>query len=269
MTAGGGSATRSTVRDWQGALTAGIVLAVLFLAWEFGVRAFGVKPIILPPPSAVGVAFWTDAGWFMGHAWYTLLITVGGFAIAVIAGVLLAVLIVESRLLEKTVYALIVGLNSVPKVAIAPLFVIWLGTGAEPKLAIAVLIAVFPIVIDTVLGLKSVPPDILDLARTMRGGRFDTLWRIRFPCALPSIFAGMKVAISLALVGAIVGEFVSSQRGLGYVILSAQGTFDTARVFAAIFVLALMGVALFWLLAWAERAAIPWHASQKDYVPTA
>jgi len=179
------------------------------------------------------------------------------------------VLIVESRLMEKTVYALIVGLNSVPKVAVAPLFVIWLGTGVEPKIAIGFLIAVFAIVIETVLGLKSVHPDILDLARSLRGGRLATLWRIRFPCALPSLFAGMKVAISLALVGAIVGEFVASQRGLGYVILAAQGTFDTARVFAAILVLAVMGVLLFWLVAWGERIAIPWHASQKEYTLTA
>jgi len=194
--------------------------------------------------------------------------TLGGFALAVVVGVLLAVLIVESRLLEKSIYALIVGLNSVPKVAVAPLFVIWLGTDAEPKIAIAFLIAVFAIVIDAVLGLKSVPPDILDLARSMRGGRLATLWRIRFPCALPSLFAGMKVAIGLALVGAIVGEFVSSQRGLGYVILSAQGMFDTARVFAAILVLAVMGVALFWLIAVFERLAIPWHSSQKEHVST-
>ena len=256
-------------KDWLGGLMAFVVLFALFAAWESAVRVFEVKPILLPPPSAIWLEFWANPAWYLGHAWYTMLVTLGGFGIAVVAGVLLAVLIVESRLLEKTVYALIVGLNSVPKVAIAPLFVIWLGTGVEPKLAIALLIAVFPIVIDTVLGLKSVPPDILDLARTLRGGRFDTLWRIRFPCALPSIFAGMKVAVSLSLVGAIVGEFVSSQRGLGYVILSAQGTFDTARVFSAIFVLAFMGVALFWLLAWAERAAIPWHSSQQDHVPTA
>jgi NitT/TauT family transport system permease protein len=207
-------------------------------------------------------------GWYLGHAWYTLIVTLGGFALAVLVGVLLAVLIVESRLLEKSIYALIIGMNSVPKVAVAPLFVIWLGTDAEPKIAIAFLIAVFAIVIDAVLGLKSVPPDILDLARSLRGGRLATLWRIRFPCALPSLFAGMKVAVGLALVGAIVGEFVSSQRGLGYVILSAQGMFDTARVFAAILVLAAMGVALFWLIALLERFAIPWHASQKEHVLT-
>jgi len=253
----------------KGAAMALGVLVALFALWEVAVRALAVKPVILPPPSAVFAELASDPLWYLRHAWYTLLVTLGGFALALVVGVLLAVAIVESRLLEKTIYALIVGLNSVPKVAVAPLFVIWLGTGAEPKIAIGFLIAVFAIVIDMVLGLKSVPPDILDLARSLRGGRMATLWRIRFPCALPSLFAGMKVAISLALVGAIVGEFVSSQRGLGYVILSAQGTFDTARVFAAIFVLGAMGVALFWLVTLGERLAIPWHASQKEYLPTA
>jgi len=252
----------------RGNVTAAALLVAIFVAWEAGVRAFKVKPIILPPPSAVFADLLAAPAWYLGHAWYTLLVTLAGFALSVLIGVLLAVLIVESRLLEKSIYGLIVGLNSVPKVAVAPLFVIWLGTGAAPKIAIGFLIAVFAIVIDGVLGLKSVPPDILDLARSLRGGRLATLWRIRFPCALPSLFAGMKVAISLALVGAIVGEFVSSQRGLGYVILSAQGMFDTARVFAAILVLAVMGVALFWLIAWLERLAIPWHASQREHVST-
>jgi NitT/TauT family transport system permease protein len=253
----------------KGTLTALAVLVAVFAGWEIAVRAFAVKPIILPAPSAVFAELLSDPVWYLRHAWYTLLVTLGGFALSVVFGVALAVAIVESRLLEKTIYALIVALNSVPKVAVAPLFVIWLGTGAEPKIAIGFLIAVFAIVIDTVLGLKSVPSDILDLARAMRGGRLATLWRIRFPCALPSLFAGMKVAVSLALVGTIVGEFVSSQRGLGYVILSAQGTFDTARVFAAIIMLGIMGVALFWLIALAERLVIPWHVSQKHYVLTA
>ena len=252
----------------KGNVTAVAAIVAVFLLWEAGVRAFKVKPVILPPPSAVLADLFSAPGWYLGHAWTTVLVTLGGFALAVVVGVLLAVLIVESQLLEKSVYALIVALNSVPKVAVAPLFVIWLGTGAEPKIAIAFLIAVFAIVIDTVLGLKSVPPDIVDLARSLRGGRLATLWRIRFPCALPSLFAGMKVAISLALVGAIVGEFVSSQRGLGYVILSAQGMFDTPRVFAAILVLAVMGMALFWVIVILERLAIPWHASQKERVPT-
>lgn len=259
----GDAPSGDTGSTWQSSVLSVGVIVAIFAIWEVSVRAMGVKPIILPPPSTVFAELWSEPIWYLRHAWYTLLVTLGGFLIAVVVGVALAVLIVESKLFEKTVYALIVAMNSVPKVAIAPLFVIWLGTGAEPKLAIAFLIAVFAIVIDTVLGLRSVPPDILDLGRALRGTRAMMLWRIRFPCALPSMFAGMKVAISLALVGAIVGEFVSSQRGLGYVILSAQGTFDTARVFAAIFLLALMGILLFALLGWLERRMLPWHQSQK------
>jgi NitT/TauT family transport system permease protein len=252
-------------RAWQGRVMTVVVIALLLVLWELGCAWFKVKPIVLPPPSAVLRELASELPWYLGHAWYTLLITVGGFALAVVVGVALAILIVESALFERTIYTLIVGLNSVPKVAVAPLFVIWLGTGAEPKLAIAFLIAVFAIVIDTVLGLKSVPADILDLGRALRGTRAMMLWRIRFPCALPSLFAGMKVAISLALVGAIVGEFVSSQRGLGYVILSAQGTFDTARVFAAVLLLAVLGMLLFGILERLERWMLPWHASQKHH----
>ncbi len=247
-----------------GALTTAIVLIAIVAAWEAAVRGFGLKPIVLPAPSEIGVELAANLPWYLGHAWYTLVTTLAGFAFAVVVGIALAVVIVESRLLESTVYALIVGLNSVPKVAVAPLFVVWLGTGYEPKIAIAFLIAVFAMVIDTVLGLRSVPPDVIDLARSLRGSRLDMLRRIRFPCALPAIFSGMKVSISLALVGAIVGEFVSSQRGLGYVILSAQGMFDIPRVFAAITVLAVLGVLLFWAIVWAERRSIPWHASQAE-----
>lgn len=248
---------------WRSHLVTLSVLAAILAFWEVAVRAFGVKPVFLPSPLLIGAELADSPMWYLGHAWYTLAVTLGGFALAVVVGVALAVLIVESRLLENTIYALIIGLNGVPKVAIAPLLVIWLGTGSEPKVAIAFLIAVFAVVIDTVLGLKSVLPDILDLAKSLRGSRLQILMHIRFPTALPSMFAGMKVAVSLALVGTIVGEFVSSQRGLGYVILSAQGTFDTPRVFAAIVVLAVMGLVLFWLLAWLERRALPWHASQQ------
>src|SRR6185503_13596441 len=155
------------------------------------------------------------------------LATVLGFALAVIIGVGLAVIIVYSRTAEQTIYAALVALNSIPKVAIAPLFIIWVGTGFPSKVTMAAVIALFAIVIDTVLGLRSLDPELLDLARSMGARPRGILFTIRFPNALPSIFAGMKVAISLALVGTIVGEFVASQRGLGYVILSAQGTFDT------------------------------------------
>jgi NitT/TauT family transport system permease protein len=176
-----------------------------------------------------------------------------------VIGVLLAVLLVSVRWFESTAYPLIVSFNSVPKVAIAPLFVVWLGTGAEPQIAISFLIAVFAIIVDAVHGLRSVPSDVMDLGRVLKGSRLDFFFKVRLPGALPSILTGMKVSISLALVGAIVGEFVASQRGLGYIILSSQGSFDTARVFAALFLLAAMGMALFSILEWIERRVTHWR----------
>jgi NitT/TauT family transport system permease protein len=234
-------------------------LVGFLLLWEVLVRMLHVKPIMLPPPSTILLELSTEWTWYLDHAWYTLLTTLAGFILAVVGGVGIAVLLVSSKWFESAVYPLIIATNSVPKVAVAPLFVIWMGTGAEPKIAIAFLIAIFAVIVDTVHGLRSVPQDVLDLGRVLKGSSLDFFFKVRFPCALPSILTGMKVAISLALIGAIVGEFVSSQRGLGYVILSAQGTFDTPRVFAAIFVLVVMGVGLFGLLAWSEKHAMPWR----------
>jgi NitT/TauT family transport system permease protein len=254
----------AAARTRASALTTSVALLAIFAAWEGAVRTLGVKPIVLPAPSVILAELAANLPWYLGHAWYTLITTLAGFAVAVLVGIALAVVIVESRLLESTVYALIVGLNSVPKVAVAPLFVVWLGTGYEPKIAIAFLIAVFAVVIDTVLGLRSVPADVLDLAHSLRGSRFDVLFRIRFPCALPAIFSGMKVAISLALVGAIVGEFVAGSKGLGFQILVAQGQFDTIRVFVSLLLLGVVGTVLFLFVDYAERLLLPWHVSQRS-----
>ena len=240
-----------------------LIVASVLLLWELSVILFKPSPLILPAPSTVIAEFLTTPGVFLRHSGFTLAITAAGFAIAVILGVFLAVGIVYSRFLERTVYTLLVALNSIPKVALAPLFVIWLGTGTEPKLAVAVMLAIFPIVIDTVLGLRSVDPDMLNLARVSKASPLQVLWKIRFPCALPSLFAGMKVAISFALVGAIVGEFVAGGKGLGFQILVAQGQFDTARVFVSLLLLGLMGTVLFYAVDFAERVCLPWHVSQR------
>ncbi len=238
-------------------------ILLCFAAWQILVQGLHVRQVVLPSPGEILSALTSSPGYFWQEGLYTLLTTLLGFGIASVVGVVLAIVIVEVPLLDSTVYALIIALNSIPKVAIAPLFVIWLGTGSAPKIAIAFLIACFPVVIDTVLGLKSAPKEMLELAHTMRGTRFDVFWRIRLPCALPSMFAGLKVGISLALVGAIVGEFVASDHGLGYVILTAQGTFDTSQIFAANLLLAVMGTALFGVLTLLERRLIPWHASRR------
>ncbi|RTL71255.1 MAG: ABC transporter permease [Hyphomicrobiales bacterium] len=239
-----------------------VILASLVL-WEVAVRVLAPSPLILPSPSGIALAFWETPVVFLRHLGFTLLTTVVGFASAVVLGVLLAVGIVYSRFLERTVYTLLVALNSIPKVALAPLFVIWMGTGTEPKIAIALMLALFPIVIDMVLGLRSVDPDMLALARVSKASPLAVLFKIRFPCALPSLFAGMKVAISFALVGAIVGEFVAGSKGLGFQILIAQGQFDTVRVFVSLVLLGVVGTLLFFLVDYAERLLLPWHFSQR------
>lgn len=245
-------------RRWL--LGAGSIVVLLAL-WELAVHLLKVRPITLPPPSAVLLELAREWAWYLDHAYYTLLTTLGGFALSVLVGVGVAMLLVGSRRFEESVYPIIVGLNSVPKVAIAPLFVIWMGTGYEPKIAMAFLIAVFAVLVDAAHGLRSVPQDVMDLGRVLKGSSLDFFLKVRLPCALPSILTGMKVAIALSLVGAIVGEFVASQRGLGYVILSAQGTFDTTRVFAAVMLLAVLGLVLYGGLAWAERKATPWRVA--------
>lgn len=236
---------------------------VFILVWEMVVRVAHVRPVLFPAPSLIMAEIAKSPKWFAEQTSYTIGITLAGFALATAVGIGFAIIIVEWTWLDRLLFPLFIALNSVPKVAIAPLFIIWFGTGASPKVAIAFLIAVFAVVIGTALGLRSVSQDQLDLAKALRGSRMKVLLRIKMYCALPHIFAGLKVAMSLALVGAIVGEFVSSQKGLGFVILTAQGSFDTPRVFAAILILSVLGVALIGILDIAERIAIPWHASSK------
>ena len=237
---------------------------VLLVLWEVGVRTLGIRAFLLPAPSKIVAQFFSQPGYLLLQSLDTLRTTLYGFALALVLGVAAAIGIVYSRFLDRTLYSLLVALNAVPKVALAPLFVIWLGTGTLPKVAIAMLIAIFPILIDTVLGLRSTDPDMLDMARVNHASRSKMLWKLRFPNALPSIFAGMKVGVSFALVGTIVGEFVAGEAGLGHVILVAQGSFDTSTVFAALFLLCILGVLLFKAIEVAEVHYLVWHASQRE-----
>ncbi|MGI8525563.1 MAG: ABC transporter permease [Pseudolabrys sp.] len=253
-------------RLWQANERVSIIVLVLagsLLIWELAVHALNIPQFLLPAPTVVIAELWKSPGLYLHHLLATLRVTMTGFGLAVVFGVLLAVLIVHSRFMEHMLYTLLVALNSLPKVALAPLFVMWLGTGGASKTTVAVTIAIFPIVIDTALGLRSIEPDVMNMARVMRASRWQILRRIRFPHALPALFAGMKVAISLALVGTIVGEFVAGGAGLGSAILSAQGTFDTPQVFASILLLGVMGTVLFYGLDFIERRLIPWHSSQR------
>jgi NitT/TauT family transport system permease protein len=246
------------------ALQVTLVLLGFFGLWEAGVRAFDTPGYLLPAPTVILAEFLNEPLWYGVHAAYTVGACLMGFGLALVIGIFMAIGIVYSRILENTLYTLLVSLNSIPKIALAPLFIIWMGTGTASKVAVAMLIALFSIVIDTVLGLRSVEPDALDMSRSMRASPMQILWKIRFPTALPAMFAGMKVAISLALVGAIAGEFVASQVGLGYVILVSQGMFQTTRVFVAVLLLGILGTILFYAVVLAERILVPWHVSQRS-----
>jgi NitT/TauT family transport system permease protein len=241
----------------------GLTIVVL-LVWELGVRLGNIPPYLLPAPSVVAVTFIADWHIIYLNIEPTLIAILGGFALSVIVGVPLATLIVFSHVAERLLYPPMVASQAIPKVAIAPLFIVWMGYGIMPKVWIAFLIAFFPIVIDTVIGLRSVPPEMLQLGRSMGGGTLRVFLKLRLPNALPNLFGGMKVAITLAVVGAITGEFVGSQSGLGYLLTSASGQMDTALVFAVLLTISVIAIVLFAVIEGLERWAIPWHASMRS-----
>jgi NitT/TauT family transport system permease protein len=251
------------VTDWLREPPVWLVLTCLLLLWQAATWLFEPPVFLLPDPISIGRALIDSPYTYLVNAYYTAANTLVGFGLSVVIGFGLALGIVYSRFLEATIYTTLVAVNSMPKVALAPLFVVWMGTGHTSKVAMAFLIAIFAIVIDAVLGLRSLDTEIIDLSRSMRGSPLKLLWKIRLPSALPSLFAGMKVAIGLSLVGELVGEFVSAQHGLGHLILAAQGAFDMPRVFVSILLLSIMGTLLFRMIELIERRVIPWHVSQR------
>jgi NitT/TauT family transport system permease protein len=236
------------------------VIAVLVL-WSAGVRVFEIPDYLLPAPQDVIRRIARDWYVLARNATYTLQSVLSGFAAGVLVGVPLAFAVVLSRSVERVTMPFLVMSQTIPKVAIAPILVVWLGFGILPKIAIVFLIAFFPIVVSTVVGLKSVESDMIDLVRSMGARTLKIMLRVRGPTALPQMFAGFKIAICLSVVGAIVGEFVGSDRGLGYLLLTATGTLDGALVWSALFILIAIGIVLFAIVSKLERLAIPWHVS--------
>jgi NitT/TauT family transport system permease protein len=184
-----------------------------------------------------------------------------GFALSVVGGILVAVLITYSSILRRSFYPIIVVSQVVPKISIAPLFIVWFGTGTMSSLLLAFLIAFFPMTINSALGFQSIDEDIHRMARTFMGSRWQIFWKIRMPNALPYIFSGMKISITLAIIGVIVSEFVASQEGIGYLIKLAGGLLDTPLMMAAITVLSISGLALYGLIAVAEQRSVYWQSS--------
>ena len=241
-----------------------ILIALLIVIWQLAIVVFRIPPYLIPAPLAVVGQLFAEGPHLLRETAFTTYAALGGFALSIAFGIPMALLIAYSRTIESFVYPLLVFSQSVPKVAIAPLFVVWFGFGIVPKIIVAFLLGFFPVVVSTVVGFKSVDRDMLDLARSMKASKLQIFMRISLPQALPSIFAGLKVSVTLAVVGAVVGEFVGSNSGIGYVLQIANGNFDLPLMFAALTILSLVGVVLFALVDLVERFMIPWHASQRN-----
>lgn len=238
-----------------------VSLVLLLVIWQGAVTIFEIKPFILPSPELVFRLIADRYGLLLHHSFITTYETVAGFLLSALIGIPIAAAVATWRWVERMLYPLLVASQTVPKVAIAPLFIVWLGFGFLPKIIIAFLVAFFPVVISTVVGLKSTPIEMIYLGRIAGFSSWQMFLKIAFPRALPEIFAGLKVAMTLAVMGAIVGEFVGASEGLGYLLMFATAQMQTPLVFAGLVLLVLIGVVLFGLIQWCERLAIPWHVS--------
>lgn len=241
-----------------------VFLVLLVVLWDLSIRVFQIPPYQVPAPWDVIVTLWQEWPKLLAEAWPTTVATLWGFALSAAFGIPVAMLIAGSKTVEDYVYPLLVFSQSIPKIAIAPLFVVWFGFGLLPKVLSAFLLGFFPVVVSSVQGFKSVDPDMFDLVRALQANRWQIFRIVSLPHALPSIFAGLKVSITLAVVGAVVGEFVGANSGIGFVLQRSIGNFELPLMFAALVVLALIGVLLFWLIDVVERLLIPWHASQRQ-----
>jgi NitT/TauT family transport system permease protein len=239
----------------------------LVAVWQLSVQLLAIPDYLLPGPRAVVAMVLSERALILQHGLITLYEAGLGFTLALVFAVPVSVIIVWSKVAEKTLLPLMVFLQTVPKVAIAPLFIIWFGFGPFPKVLISFLLAYFPIVIEMVTGLRDVNPTVLDLARSMSVTPFQTFTKIRIPNSLPYLFSGLKLGALLSLVGAIVAEFMGSMDGLGYLVLYANDRMDTTLCFAVLLVLLLLGKALFSLVEWVERHAIAWHVVVRENEP--
>ncbi len=239
------------------------LIAAALLAWELLARLGRVEDYLLPSPTEVVRALVSDGDLLLPDAWVTFKEVLVGFAIALLAGVTIAVALHSSAVLRRATYPLVVASQAIPVVVIAPILVIWFGYGIGPKLIVIALICFFPIVVNTLDGLQSVSRRQIAMMRTLGANRRATLRRLELPAALPSIFSGAKIAVAVAVIGAVFGELIGSDAGLGHSIQISTAQLETARVFAAVALLATMAIALFCLVAAVERITVPWSNKEE------
>jgi putative hydroxymethylpyrimidine transport system permease protein len=245
------------------------IVAALLGFWELAARldvlanALHIEPFLVPAPSDVAQSLWQDRGLLADNAWVTIQEVLAGFAVSLVAGAGFAVALHLSPTLRRAVYPLLVASQTVPIVVVAPILIVWLGFGIGPKLVIIALICFFPITVNTLDGLGSVDPDLLKMMRTLDAGRWQTFRRVEAPTALPYFFSGAKIAVAVAVIGAVFGEWAGSSAGLGHLIQQASAQLQTARTFAAVTVLSGLAIALFAMLAALERRVAWWGPSER------
>lgn len=242
-----------------------LTLGLMLLTWEAACWAFDIPEFVLPRPSRVAVVLvqtWS-AIWF--HAWHTLLTTLAGFAIAVVVGVVLGVVTGSSQLAYLSLYPLLIGFNSVPKVALVPVMVVWFGIGTVPAVLTAFMLSFFPVAVNVATGIATLEPELADLLRSLGASRLDILLKVGLPRSLPYFFASLKIAITLAFVGSVIAETLASNQGIGTLVEQASANFRIPLVFAGLFVVASMGIAMYAIFAAIERRMTGWATRTVDF----
>lgn len=233
-------------------------MVVLLGILEILARGFHVAPIVLEAPSNVVLEIVRNPELYLSNSWATLYEVVIGFALAAVLGIFVAFIIVYSRFMQDTLYPIILLMQIVPKVAVAPVLVLFMGFGPSPKILIAVLIAFFPVVVNTAVGMREVDGELLDLVRVLDGNRIQEFFLVRIPNALPFIFSGLKLAVTFAVIGAVIGEFVGSNKGLGYLVILASSQLKTEMTYASITLLSIIGLVTYGAIALSEHILVPW-----------
>ncbi|MQA83931.1 MAG: ABC transporter permease subunit [Streptosporangiales bacterium] len=258
--ASGAELLRGKLLPW---ISTPVLLVLVVAVWKLVIAAFDISPYVLPQPEEVvgGMVEVVQSQGFMGHLWVTLTETLIGFAIALVLGVGMGAVLGRILWLERALRPLIVASQVVPKVALVPLFIVWFGFGMTSKIVIVAILAFFPIMLNSLLGVRSVEPGQRDVMRSLNAGRWATFWRLEYHSTLPYVFAGMEIGIVFAIIGAVVGEYLGGNQGLGYLIVVSLNALNAQQLFAVIVILTLLGFALFLAVVALKRLFIPWHES--------
>lgn len=253
------TALRRNHRAARTALGAVLFIAALLVIWDLAIRVLDIESYVAPPPMAVGESLVENRSFLAEALGVTLFESLAGLALSIVVGVGIAIWMVFSPLVRRFIMPSLVALNAAPKVALAPVLILWLGLGVNSKIGMAFLLSFFPIVVNAARGLDEVDPDLLDYFKLIHAGRLRTFLKARLPNSLPGMFDGFKIAMPIAVVGAVVGEFIASEAGIGYQMILAYSTYDTGLVFAALVLISGASTILYGLLVWVEGKLLSWR----------